>query len=57
MAGALYHQPCTCILVLDMSPSACTAIGELPSFQAESEHMSELLQAHRVNLTAAQSLR
>ena len=30
---------------------------ELPSFQVESEHMSGTLQAHRVNLAAAQNLR
>ena len=31
--------------------------GKLPSFQTESDHMSEVLQAHRVNLAAAQNLR
>lgn len=31
--------------------------GELPSFQAEAEHMKEALQAHRTNLAAAQNLR
>ena len=31
--------------------------GELPSFQAEADHMKEALQAHRTNLAAAQNLR